>query len=701
MKRWLYFFVDEQGRSYKTQNGVVSKVAQPTPLPNSPDGWQEISLGWERNMNRFGIVRNFSLPLGFVKGANHILRTIVLTENVETRVFLLIKKLELEITGGQYRWIYRYFYKGELDLSSAELGEEKSTVNILESGIVSQVASKEATAFEYDLVNDTDAVSVYHEGYPIINRINHSFFDFNTDLSLPGIVSNYTFALPVSLVNREGITGGDVVVSSSVFERLDIVPDLTDSSNYFFRSAPNFSFTLKGNLKFKFERTVSPEIDREFELKLMGSSGATYFSWPNQVVTHNTVYEIIFNESINISILLGQDEALFFVGFFTVVPNRSTQFYIIESSIKIEFPYVYPATITKGFTLETLFKKLIKSITGSDTYALGGLLSQFNNLIITSGDSIRGFETAKLKTNLQDFYTAVNVWLSAAMSVIGKTVSIESKATVFNAATTPFHLGKAKGLKINYTSDLFFNMLKAGYAEQSYEEALGRFEFNNTSEFLSPLTKKTNELQLISPYRADPTGIEYQRIKYRGQDTTDSPADNSVFVLNVDVNNPNMDGSFNLYKPVFDDIQGIPDESEAGIFNIDQLTPKRIVKTHGPWFRSVLHGFESDKLRFQTTEKNRELRTVLNGVTIDEDADEIIGNLAAPLFLNRYAEFECESPVGIVDALETNPNQPYSFEWEGEIFIGFLIKAGIAPDSNKEQTFKLLLSPNTDLTKLI
>jgi hypothetical protein len=701
MKRWLYFFVDEQGRSYKTQNGVVSKVAQPTPLPNSPDGWQDINIGWERNMNRFGIVRNFSLPLGFVKGANHILRTIALTENVETRVFLLIKKLELEITGGQYRWIYRYFYKGELDLSSADLGEEKSTVNILESGVVSQVASKEATAFEYDLVNDPDAVSVYHEGYPIINRVNHSFFDFNTDISLPGIVSNYTFALPVSFVNREGITGGDVIVSSSFFERLDIVPDLTDSSNYFFRSVPGFSFTLKGNLKFKFDTSVSPEIDREFELKLMGSSGATYYTWPQQIVTNNTEYEILFNESIDISIILGQEESFFFVGFLTVSPNRSTIFYIIESSIRIEFPYVYPATITKGFTLETLFKKLVKSITGTDINASSNLLSQYRNLVISCGDAMRELEKAVVKTSLQDLFNASNAWLSVAMSVIGKIVSIESKTTVFDASATPFHLGKAKNLKVSFASDLFFNMLKTGYAEHSYEEALGKFEFNNTSEFLSPITKKTNELQLISPYRADPTGIEYQRIKYRGQDTTDSPSDNSVFVLNVDVNNPNVDGSFNLYKPTYDAIQGIPDESVAGIFNIEQLTPKRILKTHGNWIRSVLYGFEADKLRFQTTQKNRELRTVLNGVTIDEDADEIIGNLAAPLFLNRYAEFEAPSAVGIVDALETNPNQPFSFEWEGETFIGFLIKAGIAPDSNKEQTFKLLLSPGTDPTKFI
>jgi hypothetical protein len=79
----------------------------------------------------------------------------------------------------------------------------------------------------------------------------------------------------------------------------------------------------------------------------------------------------------------------------------------------------------------------------------------------------------------------------------------------------------------------------------------------------------------------------------------------------------------------------------------------------------------------------------------------VIGNLTAPLFKPYYLEFECQSPENIVDALDTDQNQPFSFEWEGEIFKGFLIKAGISPDSNKEQTIKLLSSPSNDMTKFI
>jgi hypothetical protein len=701
MKTWLYFLVDDQGRSYKVTNGVVQKVAQPTPLRYTPDGWQELALAYERNMNRYGIVRSFSLPLGFVKEANYILRHIVLTGTVETKVYLVIKKLELDTTVSTYRFIYRLFYKGELDLTTASLGDEKSTVSLLESGITGQIAAKESAMFEYDLATDPEAISIVHDGYPLINKINYDLFDFNTDISQPGIVSNYKFIIPVSFTNREGITGGDVVVSSSTFERLDIVPDLTDNQNYFFRAVPGFEFTLTGNMKFKFDTSVDPGVDRTFTFDLMGSSGATYYTWPATVVTNGLVYEVTFNETINIPSLFANDEAFFIVGYLIVVPNRSTTFYLIESAFDIEFQYVYAPTITKGFTVDVLFRKLCTSITGKSNTAITTFLENYRNIFITCGDAIRGLEKQVLKTSLQDLIRAVNPWLNTGMTVTKNNVTIESKSDIFNSGSTPFHLGAVKNLKINPAADFLCSQIKTGYAEQSYEEALGRFEFNNTAEFTTPVVKSTSILELISPYRTDPTGIEYQRIKYQNTDTTDSPSDNSVFAMNIDYANPNIDDTYNLYRPAYSLIEGVPAESQAGIFNIDLFTPKRILLKHGNWLRSIFYGFEDKRIIFQTTQKNRELRTIESGVVVDEDLNELIGNMASPLFKPYYFEFECESPVGIVDQLDDNPNVLFSFEWEGETYTGFLIKAGIAPDSNKEQTIKLLSSPSNDITQFI
>lgn len=692
MKKWLYFLVDEQGRSYKSVNGVVSKVSQPTPLPYSPDGWQDINIGYERNLNRFGIVRNFSLPLGFVKTANHILRHIVLTGTIETKVFLLIKKLELETTVSDYRFIYRFFYKGELDLSTAELGEEKSTVQIMEGGLSKLLAANEGNTYEFPL-DDAEAVEIYADGYTLRTTINYK--------AIPTEISSMTgpIVYPVSFSSQEGFIDETIQRGDTFFEFLDL-PDLVPSESTFLfsKSSPGlFEYRVKGEFKINVTGTDA-DLKFWFQSHNRGTNINTQSVSIIDVANYvNGEHTIPFDFTITVPSPLVEPEALYIALSF----GPGEEFNILTSDFDISFLYRKEPTLVKAFKPSVLYRKLVGKVCEGEQFAQSDILLLNDNLLITCGDALRGLDGAVIKTTLKQFFDSYNAWLNVGIGIDNNKLRLESKEHFFDGLATPFHLGNAKDVKVSYASDLFFNLLKTGYTEHEYEQAYGRFEFNNTTQLTSPITKMVKEFNLISSYRADPTGIELARINLEGKLTTDDNSDNDVFVLNCDIANPNIDGSFNLFRETYDTMLGIPTESQASIFNIEQLTPKRILKTHGNWLRSILYGFETGKLKFQTTQKNRELRTVLAGVTIDEDADEIIGNLTAPLFKPYYIEFNCQSPIGITEALETDPNQPFSFEWEGETFVGFLIKAGIAPDSNKEQTFKLLSAPQNDITKLI
>lgn len=684
MKKWLYFLVDEQGRSYKTSNGVVSKVSQPTPLPNTVDGWQDISIGWERNLNRFGIVRNFSLPLGFVKAANYILRTIALTGTVETGVFLLIKNLTLDLAAGTYRFIYRYFYKGELDLTTVELDDEKSTVQIMEGGLTKLLAANESTVYEFDLDTDPEAITVKTNGYVL--RITANYAAIPQDITL-----NNDYFFPMAYLGSDQVTDPTIVHQTAYYESLASSDPLDDGENFFVRIDPVRiqSFRMYG--EFKINNTAG--INRNFGFQIRSQTDVYYSS--GTVSYAPGQHTIVFDQVITIPGTTVVPQAFFIL----IIPGQSS-IDIERSEMFVQYDYRYIETDTKGFTPDVMLRKIVGRITGNEANAESTFFQSNKDIVITSGDELRQITGSKIKTSLKEFFESYNTWYNLGMGVEQKKIRIEAKSYLFNSTATPFHLGKAKKLKVSFASDLFFNVLKVGYQPQDVNEAWGRFEFNNTSSFTSPITKVVKEFLLISSYRADVSGIETTRINLEGKTTTDANTDNNVFALKIDIANPNIDGSYNLLRVAYDSMLGIPTESQATIFNVE-LSPKRILKTHGNWLRSILYGFETDKLRFQTTQKNRELRTVLAGVTIDEDADEIIGNLAAPLFKPYYIEFECQSPVGIVDALETNPNQPFSFEWEGETFVGFLIKAGIAPDSNKEQTIKLLAAPQTDILKLI
>jgi hypothetical protein len=66
-----------------------------------------------------------------------------------------------------------------------------------------------------------------------------------------------------------------------------------------------------------------------------------------------------------------------------------------------------------------------------------------------------------------------------------------------------------------------------------------------------------------------------------------------------------------------------------------------------------------------------------------------------------YFEFDTEVPINLAELLEANPNRCFSFEHEGEVYLGFSIKAGIAPNDLKEQAYKLISVPTNNLSKLI
>ncbi len=174
-----------------------------------------------------------------------------------------------------------------------------------------------------------------------------------------------------------------------------------------------------------------------------------------------------------------------------------------------------------------------------------------------------------------------------------------------------------------------------------------------------------------------------------------------MFVLHVDLDNPEIIDGLTVYPLKRDStltITGVPDPET--IFNVSQ-SPKRIAINHLPWVNSIFHGFEGTKLKFLTTEKNADLVTtdIIGGVIRERDDIEITGE--NKLFLPFYIECDIEVPADLVEEMEANEMRPFTVEWEGLMIEGFIIKAGIAPNTLKEQAYKLLLSPNNDLTKLI
>lgn len=134
-----------------------------------------------------------------------------------------------------------------------------------------------------------------------------------------------------------------------------------------------------------------------------------------------------------------------------------------------------------------------------------------------------------------------------------------------------------------------------------------------------------------------------------------------------------------------------------------EWTPHKNMLRHGNYLRSLLKQLDSDKIVFQTADKNSAFSTTLAGVTVAERQDEMVSGLGDPLFMNRYAEFTTVVPINFA-AIMANLGTGYVKGTFYGVPIYFLPigKMDAKPATNAAQSWKLLLAaePLNDLLTL-
>uniref|UniRef100_UPI002616120E hypothetical protein n=1 Tax=Hydrotalea sp. TaxID=2881279 RepID=UPI002616120E len=162
---------------------------------------------------------------------------------------------------------------------------------------------------------------------------------------------------------------------------------------------------------------------------------------------------------------------------------------------------------------------------------------------------------------------------------------------------------------------------------------------------------------------------------------------------------------YTLKKVLYDNITGVDNPQIAGIpyaYNIEQLTPRRMLDAHADFIRSVFFNMAGDTLYFQTSDKNKTLSTTLNGVTISEKSDVPIGSLNSNLlFYPFYFNIKTEVPINFQQILNNAANGHVSFTRNGKTFYGFPMTVKQKPALNEVQEWKLLCSPATNIDDLI
>lgn len=756
LRPFLYYLTLEDGRCLTVVNGVVSQTGSRKPLVNTPDGWQEKLIAWERNQARHGIIRNYTAPLGFVRDGAQILKDILYKNNIEQKIFLVIQQLGLEYTVSHYKWLYEYLYKGELDLSTLKHDQDKVTVSIMEGGLSKLLKANENTTYDINLTDD-GWIFVKMDG---IKRLftRTAFAPVNQTL-----INAIRYNLGVYEISREG-TAPDVIWLDVQRSPLGSFPN----DGYMVSVEREQVIRFRGSLSWEFLKNTTLEC--KLEVNDGSGSGSTSTTLFSSTGTEGNSGTAEFDETITVP----AGHRVHFTAESNGAGLAVEHIAITASEIIAEYEYQYVETYVKARHPLDLFQALVEKITGARTNGESDLLDTKSNLPVTSGDAIRGIETAVIKTSFNQFFEAFNAVLNVGVGIESGVIRMEEKAHFYDDSD-PIDLGEVKNLEVSYAADLVHNALKIGYTEPRVEDVNGKSSFNGTHQYTSPITRIAKELSLVSGYKADPYEIETKRINLDGRTTTDHQGDNDVHILNIDLttgvtsvgaalefhesgdditaptsirfvpgqkieitgsvsndgiytvlsvtdNGANqsvfVDGAltdeqatvtidfisgavYDLKRETYDTLEGIPEVSADTIFNIEELTPKRLLLKHANWLHSIMDGFDTEKLKFQSTQRNDEVKTVLGAVTVDENADVSISSLGTKLFKPFYFDFETEVPINLVDLLEASTNRCFQFTWDGNTYKGFLIKAGLAPHTLEQQQFKLLSTIDNELTQLI
>lgn len=799
MKAFLYFLVEEDGRTRQIVNGVVTSLNTAKALPLAPDGWQDILIAWERDMEKHGNIRNFSLPMAFVEDGMKILRNDFYKFNGDRKLFLLIKRFVSEIDATNYKEYYKFFYKGELDFSKGldKQTEEKFEINILEGGLAKLLKSQETTEFEIPF--DSDAIVVKHTGIKLTGKYVWRMLETQGGSDhLVGMV----------LIGQEQKAPGIAVFD--VQETYAYPPNNVDenSLDYFLHSNTN--------------------IDGEFgwfygdvEMKNPDPGQVTWFD----IHIWNT---ITGSQKPTVHIYTGPRTQFININFGTFVIEPGDRLFLSSPDEYFEFDLTFqiktkhPDSLVYYFKPFDLYKKLVAKITGNPIDAESDLLQE-SSFCLTSGDALRGIVGSSIKTSLKNFYKAMDVYHMAGMGVRNKKAKLEHRLYFYNIDIVGrVNLVDCRDMVITLADELIYNSIKVGHAEQNIDDVNGKYDFNGYQIYTTPVKfGGDRQMDLQSPYKAGPYEIEITRINFEGKTTTDSGKDNQVFVADInlasgvaieydavkdveesypspsDVNFDTASGGllqangtnsqFTLLGTIaqtailnlvitlanittdaivsikvngvvlasvvipagvgnntngltnvnvtlnpadvlvvnvqtigggsYDVINaqlnvdfttamqylldrsievnsGVPDP--PSIFNV-RLSPKRILNTHARWVRSFLFNYEPGEVKFELANRNKDL--VAGGIT--ESANVDISAMGQRIFLPYYMDFGVSTPINLVDTMDNNIDMPFVTDWKNVRWEAFLKRGALAPSTRQPQEYKLLLTAQNDVTKLI
>jgi hypothetical protein len=702
---------------YYINSGAVAITPTITEIDFAPKGWSESLLEWERGFDWFGVFTNMSNPFDFVRDGGEILRDIYYTTGVNGNCELYIEKLN------DSTQLYDLYYRGELDFSQIEDNTPYVKINVMDGSYMEKLKARKDTTYEVSIDSDPDYFYIKMDGITLTSTLNYTTIIEPTTYPAPLYKLDFYQTIQPTVAYIDG--DNSALVGNPETQNSDIQELVLSQANW---AMDTFLFTSYRDsdviADFDFQIAISNNpiglpnsqdpIKIQVVLYKVSNLGKT-INPPAHIFetaafknhsTGTTVYNVIDTSaqfSISKREKLGLGIRVLLASGYPTGYGQEWQVGINEGTFTLNFETRLQETYIKALPPENVFDTLVDEISDNEVLKSSTPLVTNKSYAITSGDALRGLTGALIKTNFSNFYTSYNAILNLATYYNKNTNThlITDKSDVLDGATLVYDIGEVSEFTIKPLTAEMPSSLLLGYPEIRIEGLNGKEAFNNTFEWTTPITRVKTQKDLRCIYIADPFEIELHRANLEGKTTTNSDADNDVFIIHTEAAAAGTylgKDYYNLYRDATMTINGLlfPDD----MFNIE-LSPKRNMLRNGSYIHSLLHLMDSDYIKFQTSDRNQNLQTILGAVTTTENEDVLISNLDAALFLPIVAEFKCKNPVNIQALLGANPYGYMTLTWKGNQYEVFLLKSSEMPATKASQTIRGILTPNNTLSNLI
>ncbi len=710
-------------------NKQLKLLADPYYMDNDVENWSSYGMKDQRNMRMEGFFRSyFESAYQFINDAKIIIWQVLTKYGSQTPIRLYVENNKV------------FDYEVALNLGTAREGVTSNQVitvdvEIMEDDIPALVKSREDVTYEIPIWNDANArianilpfrvrgIMRYLSGWPT-RAAGSTTTSFRTSASLIKISSLYVNKTIVEVSDTPANQpasypdpSANNYVTGQDYEALTGGGNYANANNYLLKANVDLkNVVVKVQLPFFVQNHTGTNSTFRLSVSKMNSSGipTQIFSVQSAVINGGTSlnFTISIDNTNNPITLLTGERLILECGMSTVAAQDINIAWEKDRYVDVSFEHYTNSFDVTGLPWWYVGQKLIEKITDgkgafasnlltvNSTYA-DGIDLRMKDVIMLSGDSIRGVDKAVLKISLKHYLAATNSFCCAGLGVEGTTIRIERKDYFYksSAANLIADLGIISSAEIGYAADTLYNEVHVGNKVQDYDDINGKDEFNTTSKYLTPVTSDKNVLDLVSPVRTDGYGIFYTWVQYAFQKNKDSSSDNDLFALQI---KPNPYTWVNLipkhgalYPSDISSTYSVTGSLESDrVLNIG-LTPRKCLERHGYDIRSMMYGMDNQKLIFQTSDRNQNLQSRISGVKLfKENEDVLISSLGPVLYYPFYLNPNVQSPTNYKLLFDANRYGFFRYTYEGKTHEGYVITSESENAKPKLHKYKLLATNN-------